>query len=231
MLQVAQSAELSLKKYAFARGRGSHEEAAGLAYEGTERFAVALEPGGDLLERVALGPVDLCEDEVFPLQYLGEALRHLPGIAEVAGLDGLFLILVGIEGRYALLGGAELVRAEALLLEAVLFLVPGQEQAGPLAYHEILGGYLHALGADRLDLLPEALEIERHAGAENIHDPGAEDARRQQVQGELAVFVYNGVPRVPAALVADDDVKVPGEQVHHAALALVAPVDSNYRAV
>ena len=208
MLQVAQSAELGLKKYAFARGRSSHEEAAGIAYEGAERLAEALQPGADLLGHEALGAVDPCEGEVFPLQYLGEALFHLPGVVEVAGLKRLFLVLVGIEGGDALLRRAELVRAEALLLERVLLLVPGHEQARALAYHEIVRCDGHALGADCLDLLQEALEIERHAGAENIHDPGAEDARRQQVQGKFAVFVYNGVPRVPAALITDDDVKV-----------------------
>ena len=52
-----------------------------------------------------------------------------------------------------------------------------------------------------------------------------------QVQGELPVFVYDGVARVAAALIADDDVEVLGEQVHHPALALVAPVYADYRAV
>ena len=46
------------------------------------------------------------------------------------------------------------------------------------------------------------------------------------MQGKLAQLVDHGVAGVAAALVADDHVIVAGEQIHHAALALVAPVDA-----
>ena len=46
------------------------------------------------------------------------------------------------------------------------------------------------------------------------------------MQGELAQLVDHGVAGVAAALIADDHVIIAGEQVHHAALALVAPVDT-----
>lgn len=123
------------------------------------------------------------------------------------------------------------MRAEPPLLQRVLLLVPGQEQASAFAYHEVFRSYVNSICPEQLDFLPQALEVERHAGAEHVHDPRAEDAGGQQVQGELPVFVYDGVARVPAALIADDDVEVLGEQVHHPALALVAPVYADYRAV
>ena len=46
------------------------------------------------------------------------------------------------------------------------------------------------------------------------------------MQGEFAQVVDHGVSGVAAALVADHDVMVAGQQVYHAALALVAPVDA-----
>ena len=47
------------------------------------------------------------------------------------------------------------------------------------------------------------------------------------MQGKLAVFVHNGVTGVVAALIADDHVKIAGDQVDHTALALIAPVDAD----
>ena len=47
------------------------------------------------------------------------------------------------------------------------------------------------------------------------------------MQGELAELVHHGVAGVAAALIADHHIIVGGDQVHHAALALVAPVDSH----
>ena len=46
------------------------------------------------------------------------------------------------------------------------------------------------------------------------------------MQGKLALLVDDGMTGVAAALIADDHVIVAGQQVHHAALALVAPVDT-----
>ena len=46
------------------------------------------------------------------------------------------------------------------------------------------------------------------------------------MQGKLAQIIDDGVTGVAAALIAHDHVIVAGEQIHHAALALVAPVDA-----
>ena len=46
------------------------------------------------------------------------------------------------------------------------------------------------------------------------------------MQGELAQIIDDGVTGVAAALITNDYILIAGEQVHHAALAFVAPVDS-----
>ena len=51
------------------------------------------------------------------------------------------------------------------------------------------------------------------------------------MQGKLAVLIHNRVSRVAAALVADYHIKILGQQVHHAALAFVAPVDADNRTI
>ena len=85
----------------------------------------------------------------------------------------------------------------------------------------------HALVHDVGHLSPQALAIQSHAVAQDVHHTLAEDAGGQQVQGKLAELVHHGMAGVAAALIADHHVVVRGHQVYHAALALVSPVDSH----
>ena len=153
------------------------------------------------------------------------------GVQQFTGQDRLLLVLVGIEGGDALLGGAVLLVLQALLLQGVQLPVPGQQQTGPLADQQVLGGDVHAALADGVDLLEQILAVQGHAVAQDVHDTGAENAGGQQMQGELALFVDDSVPGVAAALIAHHHIILLGEVVHHAALALVAPVDTHDRAI
>ena len=129
------------------------------------------------------------------------------------------------------LGGAVLLVLEARFLQRVELAVPRQQQRGALADLQVLRCNRHACGAQGLDLVIQVLAVERHAVAENVHHALAEDAAGQQVQGELALIVHDGVARVAAALIAHDHVEMVGEVVDHAALALVAPVDAYDRTI
>ena len=156
---------------------------------------------------------------------------ELPRIEEFPGHDGLFLELVGVEGGDALLGGAVFFVLQAGLLQAVQIPVPGQQQGGPVADHQVVRRNGHALGGDVLYLLPQALAVQGHAVAQDVDHAVPEDAGGQQMEGEPALFVDDGVPGVSAALIADHHVVVLGDQVHHTALALVAPVDAHNGAI
>ena len=145
---------------------------------------------------------------------------------EVARHDGLFLIFIGIKRGYALLGRAVLLVREALFLKLVKHSVPRQEQGRSVAYHEVIRRYENALGRKIVYLAAKVLAVERNAVAEHIHNALAEHARRQQMQRKLAKLVYDGVAGVAAALKSHDDIIIFREQVDHAALALVAPVDA-----
>ena len=118
------------------------------------------------------------------------------------------------------------MRAEPRLLQRVLLPVPGQEQGRALAYEQVFRSYANSAAAQLLHLLQETLAVQRHAGTQDVQHPGPEHARGQQVQRKFAQLIFHRVARVPAALVADDGVAVLGEQVHHPALALVAPVEA-----
>ena len=153
-------------------------------------------------------------------------LPQLLRVQQLTGHDGLLLVFIGIEGGNALLGGAVLLVRQTGLLQAVQIPVPGQQQGGAVADLQILGGDGHALRHHVLHLDPQVLAVQSHAVAQDVHHAIPENAGGQQVQGELALVVDDSVAGVAAALIADDHVIVAGQQVHHAALALVAPVDA-----
>ena len=175
--------------------------------------------------------VDLPEDEVLPLQQVGQVPLQVVGVEKLARLQGLLLVLVRVEGGDALLGGAVLLVLQALFLQGVQLPVPGQQQGGPVADLQVLRGDGDAGSPNVLHLIVKVFAVQGHAVAQDVHHALPEDAGGQQVQGELALVVDDGVTGVAAALIANGDVIVAGEQVHHAALALVAPVDAYDRAV
>ena len=152
-------------------------------------------------------------------------------VEQLAGLNGLLLIFIGIEGGNALLGGAILFVLQPAFLQGIQSNVPGQHQRGAVADLEIVGRDGHSLRSHAFHLIPQVFKIQCHAVSQDIHNTRPENTGGEQMQGELAVGVDDGVAGVAAALIADYHVIILGEQVHHAALSLVAPVDSNDCAV
>jgi hypothetical protein len=86
---------------------------------------------------------------------------------------------------------------------------------------------LDALGFQVRQLFREALESDDHAGAKDVDGLGIENARRKQVELEEAKLVDHGVARIVAALKTYDKIRVLGEVIHHAPLALVAPIGAH----
>ena len=148
------------------------------------------------------------------------------GIEELSGENGLFLVFIRIERGNALLCRTEFLVREACLLESVEVAMPGEKERSSVADAELVGAYGYALCLNRLNFVPEVLEVESNAVAENIHDAGSENAGRQKMKREFAEFVDNGVARIAAALIPYNDIIAFGQKVHHTALSFVAPVDS-----
>ena len=91
------------------------------------------------------------------------------------------------------------------------------------------GAHAQAAGVDlaRAELVQlgdQQPGMDGHAWPDDAHRPRIEDAGRNQVDRETALLVDDRVARVGAAVPADDQVRVAGEQVDDLALALVAPV-------
>ena len=105
--------------------------------------------------------------------------------------------------------------------------MPGKQQGGAVADQQVLRRHADALGADILDLGPEILRIQGDAVSEDIHHIRVEDAGGEQVERKFPVAVHDGVAGVPSTLITDDDVIGFGEQIDHASLSFVAPVDAH----
>ena len=146
---------------------------------------------------------------------------------QVPHAQGLFHVLVAVDVGNAPLGGTELRAGlgQACFFQAVLQDVVGHGDGGTVRDLEVGRADLDALLAQVGDLAVQMVGIDDHAVAHDADDVGPQDARGQQVQNELAPLVLDGVAGVVAALVAHHDVIILAEQIDHAALALVAPVD------
>ncbi len=82
----------------------------------------------------------------------------------------------------------------------------------------------HAEALELVDLVEERLRVDHHAVAEDAAHVGAQDARRDEVQREVAVAEPHGVAGVVAALIAHHGVEGRGDQVDDLPLAFVSPL-------
>ena len=145
---------------------------------------------------------------------------------KIAHTDGFFIILIGIYGRYAALRGAVFFIGKTFFLHAVEHLMIRHTNDGLIADFEIIRSDSYALFLERLYLAGKMFDIDNHAVAHDIYRCIAKYARREQVHYKLALFVYNGMACVVAALVTADDVIIGGKQIHHSPLSFITPVDS-----
>ena len=91
---------------------------------------------------------------------------------------------------------------------------------------QVLRGDLNALLAQLIDLAVQMMRVDDHAVAHNADHVRTQDAGGQQIQHELAALVLDRVTGVVAALITCNDVILLADEVDHAALAFIAPVDT-----
>ena len=114
-----------------------------------------------------------------------------------------------------------------MLVDQPVFLeVPGEDDVGPVAEHQVLAD-LDAAGHQPVDLLEQAGRVEHHAAGHDALHVGAEDAAGDQRELVGLAAGDHGVAGVGPALVADDDVVLLGQQIDDLALGLVAPLQTD----
>ena len=226
VVQVPQSAQLGLKQDVLAVALGLAQERAGVADIGQQLLAPGAQPLHHIGKLVALCAVDLFDGQVFPFQDPGQTLFQLVHMAQLAHHDRLLLVFIGVDRRNAAAGGAVLGVPQALFLQAVLRLVEGEDNGRPVGDAEVFRRDGDPSVHQGLHFTPEVLQVDDDTVAQNIHNALGENAGGDQMQGKLAVLIDDGVPSVVAALVAADNIIVFGDEIDHAALSFVTPVDA-----
>ncbi len=166
--------------------------------------------------------------EIFPFHNRLKLLSKSVLIEKVAHSDSFFHIFVRVNGGYASSRRAEFRVAEPVLLKAVEKLVIGHAYNGLVAYFKIFGSYGNTLVRDCFNFICKVLDVNYHSVAHNVYGSVAENAGGEKIEYKFALVVNNGVTGVISALITGNYVKIGREEVDHASLALVAPIDPYY---
>ena len=147
---------------------------------------------------------------------------------EVAHAQGLFHVLVAVAVGDAALGGAELCAGlgQACLFQTILLHMVGHGDGCAVGDLQVCRADLNALLPQLVDLAVQMMRVDDHAVAHNADHVRTQDAGGQQIQHELAALVLDRMASVVAALIACNDVILLADEVDHAALAFIAPVDT-----
>ena len=147
---------------------------------------------------------------------------------QVAHAQGLLHVLITVSVGDAALGGAELCAGlgQTCLFQTILLHMVGHGDGCTVGDLQVCRADLNALLPQLVDLAVQMMRVDDHAVAHDADDIGAQDAGGQQVQHELAALVLHRVTGVVAALIACNDVILLADEVDHAALAFIAPVDT-----
>jgi hypothetical protein len=148
------------------------------------------------------------------------------GLGQQVSAHAASLRLVMVGGSAAAAGGADLALATGALAGAVQGAV-GRQDEGSARRQEDPVVDRDALGHEHVHLLDQGGGLDHHSGGQIADDLGVDDARRHEVERELTVRVAHGVAGVVAAVVPHHHGVARRQQVHHLALALVAPLASD----
>jgi hypothetical protein len=185
--------------------------------------------GGDVVGRQRELVVDLGQDRVLLFEDHVELLAEDLGVEQVLHAQADARRLVGVGRADAALGGAQLVLAQPALDDLVELLVVREDQVGVAADDEPAG--VDALAGQHVELGQQHTRIDHDAVGDDRNDVVVQDPARHQLEGEALAVHDDGVPGVVAALVADHQVHLLGDEVGELPLPLITPLgpDDNGR--
>ena len=228
-VDVAQSAQLGLEQDLLAGGICVGQILTRVADVILEDGGILLQPSPHLIHADGGGVVAALHDQILGIDHGDKALLHgVVQMEQVAHAQGLLHVLIAVSVSDTALGGTELCTGlgEAGLFQTILLHMVGHGDGCTVGDLQVIGSDDDALLAQLVDLAIQMVRVDDHTIAHHADNIRAQDAGGQQVQHELAALVLHGVARVIAALIARNDVVFLTDKVDHAALALIAPVDT-----
>ena len=146
-------------------------------------------------------------------------------VQQVLHADAEPSCLVGVAGADAAPGGPDLKLAELRLALLVEQLVVRHDQVR--VGRDAQAVQVDPAPAQLVDLRAQHHRVHHHAVADRAELAGVEDPRRDQVELEGLALTDDRVTGVVAALKADHEVGLLGEQVHDLSLPFVAPLGAD----
>ena len=172
--------------------------------------------------------VDADQLRVLQLGNRLQVLHQFLVVEDLANLNALFHVFIGIEWRNARLGGAVGLVRQAHLLQRIELNVIGHQHLRSVGNQQL--GHRRTLGQHfRVQFLEQLVQIQRHAHADDVGRLCVEHAAGQQMQCGTAEFVDDGVACVRSALETNHDIGLGAQHIRDLALALVAPAGADNR--
>ena len=190
----------------------------------TQTFGIALILLQDFLVDERRVIVDRGELLVLALEVALQLLGELLAVHQIADANADAVVAVHVAGADAAPGRADLVRAALRVADAVHQAVVGHDNMRAVGDEDVRR--VNAARRERIHLLQADLRVEGNAVRDDVVCALVEDARRQEAQLVLLAPGDNGVPRVAAALIADNGIRLRREVVDDLPFALVAPLCS-----
>ena len=192
--------------------------------------------GGELAARFEIGLFDFLEGDLRAAERFEDRVVFLDAALELdreilrtdeidhaqAGAGGL----VAVGRADAALGRADLVAALAVFARFVERAVIGQNEMRRLA-DEQASGELDAALFEAFDFLDQRDGVDDDAVGDDAFFPGAQNAGGNQVQDEFFLPDLDRVAGVVAALGADDDIGLLGEDVDDFSFSFIAPLGAD----
>ncbi len=206
-------------------------------------FQLAMEPDdgvgdvrGELPSRCQVGLIDFAKRKRRAAEGFEDGVVFLDAVLQLrreyfrthkidhaqAGAGGL----VAVGRADAALGGADLVAALAQFARFVEGAMVGQHKVGRFADEEA-AGQLDAPFFEPFDFRDQGDRINDHAVGDDAFFPRAKNAGGDEVEDEFFLPDLDGVAGVVAALGADDDVGLLGEDVDDFSFSFIAPLGAD----
>ncbi len=180
----------------------------------------------DLVQRKRWAIIELGQELIFEIEHLAQPAQQRFLVKQIAHTDADARHFIGVGWADAAAGGADLKVAAQSLVGLVLDDVVGHHHVGALADEELGGA--DGFGLEIGELFEQHGRVDDHAVADHIDRAWVEDARRHDVQLELAVLVQDGVAGVVAPAIADHQACLVGQQIDNVAFAFVAPLGADH---